>query len=182
MQTCSHTEPKVSIGLVLSKLQKVKKTQRGWIACCPAHEDQSPSLSVAMGNDGRILLKCWTGCTFQEIVAALGFEPGDLSPGQPRPTTLAERWRAAQEAKERKEKQALEEWAKRAYLKLCSLRRIYDRSFLKPFDCDSKVFTQLLFIDHLLDSLQFGGIDEKLSCFRSARTERLGLPGVVSLA
>lgn len=37
---------------------------------CPAHQDRSPSLSVREAQD-RVLLHCFTGCTFEQIVAAL---------------------------------------------------------------------------------------------------------------
>lgn len=40
-------------------------------APCPSHEDRAPSLSLANGNDGRVLLKCHAGCTYTEISAAL---------------------------------------------------------------------------------------------------------------
>ncbi|OWY15561.1 hypothetical protein B6V72_02990 [Thioclava sp. F34-6] len=40
-------------------------------ACCPAHEDHSPSLSIADGAEGRLLLHCHAGCTFHEIRDAL---------------------------------------------------------------------------------------------------------------
>ncbi len=40
-------------------------------ACCPAHRDRSPSLSLADGADGRLLLYCHAGCTFGDIVDAL---------------------------------------------------------------------------------------------------------------
>ena len=49
---------------------------KGWL--CPAHEDTSPSLSITEGRDGRVLVKCHTGCTFQEILAALSLELADL--------------------------------------------------------------------------------------------------------
>lgn len=39
----------------------------GWIARCPAHEDRKPSLSIGLGADGRALLKCWAGCSFEAI-------------------------------------------------------------------------------------------------------------------
>jgi hypothetical protein len=32
-----------------------------WYAKCPAHDDKSPSLSIATGNDGRLLVKCFAG-------------------------------------------------------------------------------------------------------------------------
>lgn len=49
-------------------------------ARCPAHEDRSPSLSVAEGADGRALLHCHAGCETAAIVAALGLSWSDLFP------------------------------------------------------------------------------------------------------
>ncbi|UNF37815.1 toprim domain-containing protein [Bartonella krasnovii] len=40
-------------------------------ARCPAHDDQLPSLSLANGHDGRLLLICYAGCSFREIIQAL---------------------------------------------------------------------------------------------------------------
>ncbi|MBX4335520.1 DUF7146 domain-containing protein [Bartonella raoultii] len=40
-------------------------------ARCPAHDDQLPSLSLANGHDGRLLLTCYAGCSFKEIIQAL---------------------------------------------------------------------------------------------------------------
>lgn len=45
---------------------------RGHTALCPAHDDRSASLSFAEGDDGRILLNCHRGCSFQDICDALG--------------------------------------------------------------------------------------------------------------
>ncbi|UNE55571.1 DUF7146 domain-containing protein [Bartonella machadoae] len=41
------------------------------LARCPAHDDRSPSLALANGNDGRLLLYCYAGCSFREILQAL---------------------------------------------------------------------------------------------------------------
>lgn len=63
---------------ILSRLDKVRKTGRAnWIACCPAHEDRSPSMTIHDAGDGRILVHCFSGCKFDEIVGAigLGYEP-----------------------------------------------------------------------------------------------------------
>ncbi len=38
---------------------------------CPAHDDRLPSLSLANGHDGRLLLYCYAGCSFREIIQAL---------------------------------------------------------------------------------------------------------------
>lgn len=51
------------------------------IACrCPGHRDSNPSLSARLCLNGRILLRCFAGCTVESIVAALGMEMADLMP------------------------------------------------------------------------------------------------------
>ena len=63
----------------VSRLQKVKsKGPDKWMACCPAHEDHDPSLSVAVSPGGKILLKCWTGCSALDVVHAMGLTLSDL--------------------------------------------------------------------------------------------------------
>lgn len=65
---------------VLDQLKKVKRTSRGYSACCPAHDDRSPSFSVALADDGKLLVKCQAGCSFQSIVEALGMEKSEFFP------------------------------------------------------------------------------------------------------
>ena len=65
---------------VLNRLHRVKKEGKGWTALCPAHDDKNPSLSIAEGDDGRVLLKCFTGCQVEAIVSAMGLEMTDLFP------------------------------------------------------------------------------------------------------
>ena len=48
------------------------------MARCPAHEDRRASLSIGEGDDGRVLIKCFAGCAFEDIVRAVGLEPRDL--------------------------------------------------------------------------------------------------------
>lgn len=63
---------------ILPRLEKAKKTGKGnWLACCPAHDDKNPSMTIHEADDGRILVRCWAGCSFEEIVGAvgLGWEP-----------------------------------------------------------------------------------------------------------
>jgi hypothetical protein len=68
------------IGNLLNRLEKVKGTKGRWTACCPAHADRSPSLAITHLDDGRILLKCFAGCSASEIVSAVGMDIGDLFP------------------------------------------------------------------------------------------------------
>lgn len=63
-----------SISAVLGKLKRVRRNRDGWVACCPAHEDRTPSLSVGVGDTGKILLKCFAGCPYSDVAAALGIE------------------------------------------------------------------------------------------------------------
>ncbi len=39
-------------------------------ACCPAHDDRNPSLSVRDSN-GKMLVRCFAGCTQEEVIGAL---------------------------------------------------------------------------------------------------------------
>lgn len=66
------------VGVVLGKLQKVKKSGLGWIAACPAHEDRVPSLKIDKGKNGEALVHCHAGCETTAIVEALGLTMADL--------------------------------------------------------------------------------------------------------
>ncbi|HSY66702.1 MAG TPA: hypothetical protein VK829_19080 [Terriglobales bacterium] len=60
------------VAMVLARLENVAKISAGWVARCPAHNDNVNSLSVGEGDDGRALLHCHAGCSFEDVVAALG--------------------------------------------------------------------------------------------------------------
>lgn len=63
----------------VSRLNKVKQVGDGhWMACCPAHADKTPSLSITQSPTGNILLKDFGGCSIKSIVAAVGVEMSDL--------------------------------------------------------------------------------------------------------
>ena len=65
----------------LAKLEKVKYIGSGrHMALCPCHEDNNPSLSITVASDGKILLKCFAGCTTEDIVKAIGIDLKDLFP------------------------------------------------------------------------------------------------------
>ena len=80
------------------------------MACCPAHDDRTPSLGVTLGQKA-ILFHCFAGCDQQSVLAALareGFEAPALFSGSAitnepeststrKPSTVALRiWRDAQ--------------------------------------------------------------------------------------
>ncbi len=51
-----------------------------WTAKCPAHDDTKPSLTITRGKDGRLLLRCHAGCSFEAILAAVGMKPSEAFP------------------------------------------------------------------------------------------------------
>ena len=75
------------VDLVLSKLDKVRHAGNGWEACCPAHADDKPSLTVGIGREGQVLLHCHSGaaCSFNEICDAIDLKPNDLWPESDKP-------------------------------------------------------------------------------------------------
>lgn len=69
----------MDIGEILAKLRKVRQSGPDrWTACCPAHQDRSPSLALRLMPDGRILLHDFGGCDIEAITAALGVTVSDL--------------------------------------------------------------------------------------------------------
>lgn len=68
------------LDLVLDRLPGVEENGQGWKACCPAHDDRSPSLHVRLGEDGRVLLHCFAGCPTEAVVEKLGLSMADLFP------------------------------------------------------------------------------------------------------
>jgi putative DNA primase/helicase len=68
----------VTIDELSVRLRGVRRTSRGLSALCPAHADRHNSLGLATGRDGRLLIRCWTGCATETILAALRLSWCDL--------------------------------------------------------------------------------------------------------
>lgn len=70
----------MNINKLLDRLEKVKQTgPEKWIACCPAHDDRSPSLGIAIKDD-KVLIKCWSGCGAIDVLNAVGLDYSVLFP------------------------------------------------------------------------------------------------------
>lgn len=83
------------------------------LACCPAHGDRKPSLSLADAADGRLLLNCKTGCAFTDILDALvskGAMARDYRPEPPSAAEVARRRAEDEAAAAATEKRALACW------------------------------------------------------------------------
>lgn len=64
---------------LIDRLQKVRRNgDKRWQACCPAHDDRTPSLVVQELDDGRVLVKCFAGCGAADVMAAVGLSLSDL--------------------------------------------------------------------------------------------------------
>jgi hypothetical protein len=61
----------------------VKRERGGWAATCPNHPDKRPSLRIAEGGDGRVLLACRAGCRTPDVVMAAGLRLVDLFASAP---------------------------------------------------------------------------------------------------
>ena len=73
-----------------------RKRGASYVCRCPAHEDKKPSLSVSVARNGRILINCHAGCSFESVTSALGVSAAELAPrgttkpsrGRPRKFTI----------------------------------------------------------------------------------------------
>lgn len=75
---------------VLGRLEGVHKSNTGWSAKCPAHDDRTASLSIDEGDSGCVLLHCHAGCSFEAVAAAVGMDrrssaPKPHAPRAPKP-------------------------------------------------------------------------------------------------
>ncbi len=67
------------MNLIRSKTGKTpRKSGGGYSVCCPAHDDENPSLSIKEGSNGKILLNCFAGCPVEAICSSLSLEISDL--------------------------------------------------------------------------------------------------------
>jgi hypothetical protein len=48
-----------------------KRSGKGWLCCCPVHNDRDPSLYVKAGPDGLPRVHCYAGCDWREVRAEL---------------------------------------------------------------------------------------------------------------
>jgi hypothetical protein len=52
------------------------------MACCPAHEDRDPSLSIKVTDD-KVLIYCHAGCDTRAVLEAIGMTWGELFQDEP---------------------------------------------------------------------------------------------------
>jgi putative DNA primase/helicase len=67
---------------ILAKLPDAKANGKGWLARCPAHDDQRASLSIGIGDDDRVLIHCHAGCPTPAVLHGLGLTMSEMYPDQ----------------------------------------------------------------------------------------------------
>lgn len=101
--------------LEIATALKAKRSGRGWVSRCPAHEDRSPSFSITDAGQGRPLVHCFAGCPQKAVIGALrglglwGQSEGTVDPSRPMGVTYAPS-EARREDDARRTAQALEIW------------------------------------------------------------------------
>lgn len=77
------------IDLVLSRAESHGLRQNGnerWRMIGTCHGGKTPgAVSIGIGHDDAVLLKCWNGCSVDQVAGALGLELSDLFPPRPSP-------------------------------------------------------------------------------------------------
>lgn len=89
----------VSAEPLLSRLDGVMKSGRGWRARCPGHKSRERSLTIAEADD-RVLIHCFAGCRAVEVLEAVGMTWADIQPPKHWPQTREEKRQAARAIRE----------------------------------------------------------------------------------
>ncbi len=100
----------------------LRQTGSGWSARCPAHEDRQASLSIAEGEDGRVLLKCHAGCDHKSILSALRLTERDLFPKRQKATSSKKKATPKQPTRP----------AGKAYKSAVEAQKAYERTLGQP--------------------------------------------------
>ena len=78
MSAATLTPPRIGIDGLLSRLERVQKGGSGWRADCPNGHKTHGTLSIAQGDNGAILVHCFSGCATSDVLGALGLAMSDI--------------------------------------------------------------------------------------------------------
>jgi len=71
----------VSAQDILDRVAFSKQIGTGkWVCTCPSHQDKSPSLRITETDDGKVLIKCWSGCSALDVLTSIGLSWSSLFP------------------------------------------------------------------------------------------------------
>ena len=160
---------------ITGQLEGVRTSGRGFIACCPAHNDRKPSLSIYEGDNGQILLHCFAGCTTKEVCAAMGLEVADLFPDK-RNLSRAERKELSEAQRRQRARRRFEAKRREAFLAMIEFRdlteSLYDYYKLDFPDEEIWAVHILPLLDYYLQILAIGPGEELLELLRTGVINR----------
>lgn len=108
-------------------------TGHSGIARCPAHRDRVPSLSLANGNSGRLLLHCFAGCDFASIISNM---PAGSLEKESGPIELSPQACAQNLQRQR--------WARRLYAAATTLEGSLAEQYLRSSRCIKRITSENL--------------------------------------
>jgi putative DNA primase/helicase len=66
---------------VLDRLEGVRESGgNSYMALCPVHDDRTPSLSVSLGDSGKVLVFCQAGCETEDVLEKVSLTFAELEP------------------------------------------------------------------------------------------------------
>jgi putative DNA primase/helicase len=68
---------------VLEHFPGAKPSGAGWMSRCPAHDDNTPSLSISQGTNGKVLVHCHARCSLEDVLERAGLRVAHLDPTVP---------------------------------------------------------------------------------------------------
>jgi hypothetical protein len=74
---------------VLGRLEDPRPNgKERWRCRCPSCGGNRSALSIGVGLNDSVLIRCWKGCDVEEVVTALGLIMSDLFPSDPGASAL----------------------------------------------------------------------------------------------
>ena len=73
-----------SLTRILERLEGVRSSGNGYVAHCPVpghgkgRGDRNPSLSISVGDSGKVLMNCFAGCSNEDVLGAIGLSTHNL--------------------------------------------------------------------------------------------------------
>lgn len=145
------TQGGVSAQPLLDRLDRVRRSGKGWMARCPAHDDGTASLSVSEAPD-KVLVCCFAGCRTDDVLAAVGLAFKDLFPPRHWPESPQERREYRRRQRETAYLAALGTIPKEAKVVQIAARMLLDGKALDADDL-ARLVQACEVIDRLADAL-----------------------------
>lgn len=161
---------------------ELRRSGSRWAARCPFHEDRDPSLYFFPDGGWRCFGCGAHGDAVDLVARVLNLRPLEAArtiardfglPVDDRPPSPEARKRAAEAARERELERAFREWCSRTYFGLCLLYRAISRVLVRDgWERYAELAHVEVYVEYLLDVLQYGTDDERLELFLAGEADK----------